>query len=277
MITAKLLAEKCFGGWIKRFNHNSTVLNCEMTFSIFLPPAAAKTQVPAVYWLGDSGDDDASLMRIYMAQFHAAQLGLALICPDVHPRGEYVPDLTSRLGKETLPALYLNATSVPWQRHFRLFDYVQSELPGIVESHFPISSRKSICGVGWGAHGAMVLALSQPQKYSCVSGLNPRLSIVADSVEARMLALLMGDNPDAMRQYDITELLALSLTQLPVLFHQVEQGLTSVIAAGQRSVLDAAKAKGYPLELIGVREYSVTPGFIASFIGQHLKFHSLYL
>ena len=36
---------KCFGGWVQRFTHNSTALNCEMTFSVFLPSVAAERKV----------------------------------------------------------------------------------------------------------------------------------------------------------------------------------------------------------------------------------------
>ncbi|MCL2914295.1 S-formylglutathione hydrolase [Shewanella corallii] len=277
MITAKLSAEKCFGGWVKRFSHRSSVLNCDMSFSLYLPPQADLESVPAVYWLGDSGQTDTSLFDAYVAQSHAASLGLALICPDVLPRGEYVPDLASRLGCDTVPSLYLNATCMPWQRHFRMFDYLQSELPALIESHFPVSDRKAISGLGLGAHGAMVLALSQPQKYASISGFNPEFAPQADTHVAAMLELLMGESQDARRQYDIAELLTLGISQLPVLLHQAEIALTPALAAGQKQVLEAAKARGYPLELVGLREYTASTGFVASFIGQQLKFHSLYL
>ncbi|HCR4045629.1 TPA: S-formylglutathione hydrolase, partial [Citrobacter freundii] len=29
---------RCFEGWQQRWRHDSTTLNCAMTFSIFLPP-----------------------------------------------------------------------------------------------------------------------------------------------------------------------------------------------------------------------------------------------
>ncbi|MCF1426593.1 MAG: hypothetical protein LPD71_01650 [Shewanella sp.] len=52
--------------------------------------------------------------------------------------------------------------------------------------------------------------------------------------------------------------------------------LTPAIVADQRGVLETAKSRGYPLVLNGLRDYSAAPGFIASFVSQHL-FHSLYL
>ena len=49
---AELSANKCFGGWQKRYSHRSKVLNCEMHFSVFIPPAAEKVaKLPVLYWL----------------------------------------------------------------------------------------------------------------------------------------------------------------------------------------------------------------------------------
>ena len=39
-------ATKSFGGWLKRYKHRSQVLNCEMIFAIYLPPAAEANDVP---------------------------------------------------------------------------------------------------------------------------------------------------------------------------------------------------------------------------------------
>ncbi|MDA9983784.1 alpha/beta hydrolase-fold protein, partial [Porticoccaceae bacterium] len=40
-----------FGGQQLRYKHQSAVLNCEMTFSIYLPPQAKNGPVPVLYWL----------------------------------------------------------------------------------------------------------------------------------------------------------------------------------------------------------------------------------
>jgi len=40
-----------FGGQQLRYKHQSAVLNCEMTFSIYLPPQAKKGPVTVLYWL----------------------------------------------------------------------------------------------------------------------------------------------------------------------------------------------------------------------------------
>ncbi len=47
----ELLEEhRCFDGQQQRWRHHSPVLNCAMTFSIFLPPER-ETPPPVLYWL----------------------------------------------------------------------------------------------------------------------------------------------------------------------------------------------------------------------------------
>jgi S-formylglutathione hydrolase len=85
-------ANKCFGGQQQRFRHHSTVLGCDMTFSVYLPPQAEKSPVPVVWWLSGLTCTDENFVTKAGAQRYAAELGLALVAPDTSPRGEGVPD-----------------------------------------------------------------------------------------------------------------------------------------------------------------------------------------
>lgn len=42
---------KAFGGWLKRYRHTSSTLNCGMVFAVYLPPQAEEQAVPFLYWL----------------------------------------------------------------------------------------------------------------------------------------------------------------------------------------------------------------------------------
>ena len=46
-----LSSTKSFGGWLKRYRHESSAVNGEMIFAIFLPPQAEQQNVPVLYWL----------------------------------------------------------------------------------------------------------------------------------------------------------------------------------------------------------------------------------
>ena len=94
---------KCFDGWQKQFSHESSVLNCSMQFSIFLPPQV-NTVKKCQFCIGCLALP--VRMKIFVqkagAQRIAAQLGIALVVPDTSPRGDSVadaPDGAYDLGK----------------------------------------------------------------------------------------------------------------------------------------------------------------------------------
>ena len=91
----ELLEEhRCFEGRQQRWRHDSTTLNCAMTFSIFLPPAE---NPPVLFWLSGLTCNDENFTTKAGAQRIAAELGIALVMPDTSPRGEDVADdLTTR-------------------------------------------------------------------------------------------------------------------------------------------------------------------------------------
>jgi len=86
-----LSATKSFGGWIKRFKHTSSTLNCDMIFAIYLPPQAENAAVPLLWWLSGLSCNDEIFMQRAGAQRLAAELGVAIICPDTSPRGVALP------------------------------------------------------------------------------------------------------------------------------------------------------------------------------------------
>ena len=78
----ELLEEhRCFDGRQQRWRHHSPVLNCAMTFSIFLPPER-ETPPPVLYWLSGLTCNDENFTTKAGAQRIAAELGIALVMPD---------------------------------------------------------------------------------------------------------------------------------------------------------------------------------------------------
>jgi S-formylglutathione hydrolase FrmB len=78
---------KMFGGYSRRFKHQSDVLGCSMTFTIYLPPAAEAGKVPIIYFLSGLTCTDDNFTTKAGAQRKAAELGVALVAPDTSPRG----------------------------------------------------------------------------------------------------------------------------------------------------------------------------------------------
>jgi S-formylglutathione hydrolase len=270
---------KCFGGRQLRYSHRSAVLDCQMNFSIFLPPQAEAGPVPLVYWLSGLTCTDENFVTKAGAQRYAAELGLAIAAPDTSPRGEDVPDDPAAAYDFGLGAgFYLNATEQPWQQHYRMYDYTRDELPRLIEQAFPVDgSRVGISGHSMGGHGALVLALRNPGRYSSVTAFAPICSPMNCPWGQKALGGYLGPDRDAWRDYDSTALLAASGERLPVL---VDQGDADNFLAEQlhpHLLEQACVAADYPMTIRMQPGYDHSYFFIASFIGEHLAFHAARL
>jgi S-formylglutathione hydrolase len=173
MSIENLSSNKSFDGWHKQYSHYSETLNCTMRFAIYLPPQASEgVKVPVLYWLSGLTCTDENFMQKAGGHRIAAELGVAIVAPDTSPRGEDVADDESYdLGQGA--GFYVNATQAPWSRHYRMYDYVLKELPDLIETVFPVTGERSISGHSMGGHGALVLALRNPDRYRSVSAFSP--------------------------------------------------------------------------------------------------------
>src|SRR5690606_40396069 len=156
MALEKIGDSVCFGGRQLRFQHDSAVLACNMKFSVFLPPQGSSTggDVPVLYWLSGLTCSDEIFVHKAGAQRIAAELGIAVVCPDTSPRGVGVADAPDGAWDLGLGAgFYVNASQAPWSSHYRMYDYVVTELPALIEATQPVSSeRRAISGHSMGGH-----------------------------------------------------------------------------------------------------------------------------
>ena len=272
-------SNKCFGGRQLRFRHASAVLDCAMTFSVYLPPQAERTPVPVVWWLSGLTCSDENFVTKAGAQRYAAELGIALVAPDTSPRGEGVPDDPEGAWDFGLGAgFYVNATEEPWRSHYRMYDYVVRELPDVVGAHLPVDlSRAGISGHSMGGHGALTIALRNPGRFRAVTAFSPICSPTRCPWGEKALGGYLGPDRGAWLEYDATLLLASSKERLPVL---VDQGEADDFLAEQlRTELlrEACAAADYPMTIRMQPGYDHSYYFIASFIGEHLDFHAAHL
>jgi S-formylglutathione hydrolase len=274
-------AHKSFGGKQLRFRHLSDVLNCEMTFSIYLPPQAEQYSVPALYWLSGLTCTDENFMIKAGAQQYAAKYGIAIIAPDTSPRGEGVPDDPEGAYDVGLGAgFYVNATESPWCQHYHMYDYVVSELPALINSKLPIDGKKiSISGHSMGGHGALTIALRNPRQYKSASAFAPICSPINCPWGNKALSLYLGDDQEAWRQYDSTELIKSSapFQYLPVLIDQGDQDDFLQEQLKTELLEGTCQSEDHPMTIRIQPGYDHSYYFIASFIGEHIKFHAQYL
>ncbi|MEJ2631395.1 MAG: S-formylglutathione hydrolase [Acidihalobacter sp.] len=266
------------GGWLDRYQHDSTNCRCRMTFSVYLPPQAEHGPVPTVYWLSGLTCTDDNFRTKAGAQRYAAELGLALVIPDTSPRGEDVPDEAERYDLGQGAGFYVNATQAPWSEHYQMYDYVTRELPALVEAELPlVPGLKSISGHSMGGHGALISALKNPGAYRSVSAFAPICHPTACGWGGGCFGAYLGGDREAWKAYDATELVIAGAEPIPLL---IEQGTADEFLAEQLYPQDleaVCNAHGFPLTLRMRDGYDHSYHFIASFIGEHLAYHAAAL
>lgn len=277
MTIENLSINKSFGGWHKQYSHHSNVLNCKMRFAIYLPPQASSGEkVPVLYWLSGLTCSDENFMQKAGAQRIAAELGIAIVAPDTSPRGEGIADDEGYdLGQGA--GFYVNATQAPWNRHYQMYDYVVNELPQLIETTFPVSTKRAISGHSMGGHGALTIAMRNPDRYCSMSAFSPIANPMNCPWGEKALSAYLGKDKDTWRDYDASELMKKATQFVPA---KVDQGAADDFLVEQLKpeVLEAAaRANGYPLELNLHEGYDHSYYFIASFITEHLRFHARYL
>lgn len=272
----ELLEEhRCFEGRQQRWRHDSTTLNCAMTFSIFLPPTE---NPPVLFWLSGLTCNDENFTTKAGAQRIAAELGIALVMPDTSPRGDDVADDAGYdLGKGA--GFYLNATEQPWASHYRMYDYIRDELPALIKAEFTVSDRCAISGHSMGGHGALIMALKNPGKYASVSAFAPIVNPTQVPWGQKAFTNYLGKDEAKWQEWDSCALMLASdsASAIPML---IDQGDADQFLAGQLQpavLAEAARQKDWPLTLRIQPGFDHSYYFMASFIEDHLRFHAEHL
>ena len=267
---------KEFGGFLNRYTHQSEVCHCEMTFSVYLPPQAEASKVPALYWLSGLTCTDDNVRVKAGAQRYAAEHGIALIFPDTSPRGDDVPDEEDRYNLGKGASFYVNATQAPWENHYQMHDYVTQELPILLEENLPlIPGAKSISGHSMGGHGALVCALKNPSSYKSVSAFSPICNPVQCDWGKGCFGAYLGNDTNTWKTYDATALVESGAKVSNIL---IDQG-TGDEFYDEKQLLpenfQAACEKAGQAVMLRMQDgYDHSYHFIATFIGEHIAYHA---
>lgn len=274
----KVTETKLFGGRQIRYEHQSQVLHCTMQFSVYLPPQAEQQAVPALYWLSGLTCTDENFSTKAGAQRVAAELGIALVIPDTSPRGDEVPDDPEQAYDFGLGAgFYVNATQTPWSQHYHMYDYIVHELRQLVEQHLPLNQRRAISGHSMGGHGALVMAIRNPELYTSVSAFAPICHPTVCSWGQKAFTGYLGDDQSAWLEYDATELLLRHRHAPPMLVSQGEADNFLAEQLRPDDLMQAIAETGVQATFERHEGYDHSYYFIATFIEQHLRFHADYL
>jgi S-formylglutathione hydrolase len=267
------------GGYLNRYTHESSSCECEMTFSVYLPPKSRDEKVPALYWLsGLTCSDDNARTKGGFQRF-AAEHGIAIVFPDTSPRGEAVADEPERYDLGQAAGFYVNATQQPWAPNFQMFDYVTCELPALIEAELPlIPGLKSISGHSMGGHGALICALKTAGAFRSVSAFSPIANPVNCGWGKGCFGAYLGDDTSTWEAYDATCLIQQGARISDIL---IDQGDADEFLHEGQLLPDnfqaACDAVGQPVTIRMQPGYDHSYHFIASFIEDHIAYHAKLL
>ncbi|KAB1479115.1 S-formylglutathione hydrolase, partial [Cronobacter sakazakii] len=114
------------------------------------------------------------------------------------------------------------ATETPWAAHYRMFDYLSEELPQVLAENFTLAPKAAISGHSMGGHGALIMALKNPGRFSSVSAFAPIVNPAGVPWGKKAFAAYLGDDENLWRAWDSCALMeqASAENAIPTLIDQ---------------------------------------------------------
>ncbi|OEZ97257.1 S-formylglutathione hydrolase [Duganella phyllosphaerae] len=273
----ELLSEHaCFGGVQRFYRHDSQAIGLPMRFSVFIPANPDNARLPGLFYLAGLTCNEETFMIKAGAQRFAAEAGLILVAPDTSPRGANVEGEADSWDFGVGAGFYLDATKPDWSKHYRMQSYIH-ELRELVIAELPVDgARVGIFGHSMGGHGALTLALKNPQAFKSVSAFAPIAAPIKSPWGKKAFTGYLGDNQETWEQYDASVLMARLQTPFPAGI-LIDQGLGDKFLDEQLypDVFEAAcRSAAQPLELRRHALYDHGYYFISTFIEDHIRFHA---
>ncbi len=269
---------KAHGGHQGVYKHDAHSTACPMTFSVFVPPQAQYSKVPVLWFLSGLTCTPANATDKAEYRAAAAEAGIMLVVPDTSPRGPDVPDERNNWQFGSGAGFYLDATQPPYAANYRMYSYLTEDLPALIAAQFPGDmTRQGIMGHSMGGHGALTIALKNPQRFKSCSALAPIVQPSTSGWSKPALEKYLGADPAAWRAYDTTMLIADGHRFKEFL---VDQGTADdFIQDGLKPWLlsEACSAAGIPLTLNMRDGYDHSFFFISSFMADHIAWHAARL
>ena len=148
----------------------SESLKLNTSMDVILPqrPLAAmhlgpRPKLPVLFLLHGLSDDHTAWQRWTSLERYAENMNLAVVLPEVHR--SFYTDMA---------------------HGGRYWTFVSEELPALVRDLFPLSSAREdtfVAGLSMGGYGALMLALTHPERYAAVASLSGVTDIVAVAAE----------------------------------------------------------------------------------------------
>ncbi|AVA33685.1 S-formylglutathione hydrolase [Cupriavidus metallidurans] len=269
----------CFGGLQRFYEHASKETGTSMRFSVYLPPQALRGErCPALFYLAGLTCTEETFATKSGAQRVASELGLVLVAPDTSPRGVEIAGDRESWDFGVAAGFYVDATDAPWATNYRMYSYVVRELFSEVMENFPVDQRRvGIFGHSMGGHGALVIALRNPDQFRSVSAFAPIANPVACPWGIKAFTRYLGVEQSKWTDYDATLLIRRAGRAVFPGGILIDQGLDDKFLEEQlypETLRAACEIAGQPLRLRKHPGYDHGYYFISSFMEDHLRHHA---
>ena len=264
---------KSFGGDITFYSHFSRCTQTTMNFSTFVPSNRVER---CIVWLSGLTCNEENFISKSGIQKFLADTHTMIICPDTSPRGLDLPNEHSDYDFGSGAGFYLNALTEGYSRHYRMFDYVAEELYELIGAHFLSPTGKiSIMGHSMGGHGALIIGLTFPDKYTAISAFSPIVNPLNCNWGKKAFVGYLGkQNNETWHQYDACELIKAGKKHHNTIL--IDQGTVDPFLEKElltQNFIDVCKQYNQPLQVHFRDDYDHSYYFISTFIESHITFH----
>ena len=267
---------KAHGGMQGVYRHATGVTNCEMTFAVFVPPQAESAPCPVLWYLSGLTCNHSNVMDKGEYRRAASEHGIMIICPDTSPRGDDVADEPDNWQFGKGAGFYVDATETPFSEHYQMASYITSELPALISANFPADmSRQSIFGHSMGGHGALTLALKNPNLYKSCSAFAPICNPMSADWSRPALEKYLGQDEVILREHDASCLIEDGM-RFEDGFLVDQGGADGFLQDGLKpwTLQKACANAGLPLTYREHPCYDHSYNFISSFMDDHIAYHA---
>ena len=270
----KVSSNRSFKGVHEVWSHDSVAASCKMTFSIYLPDNPEGQKQKTLIWLSGLTCTEENFRVKSGVQSFASEHNMIIVSPDTSPRGDDVPD-DPNYDFAQGAGFYLDATEEPWSKNYNMYSYVVDELVEIIKDHFPVdANRLGISGHSMGGHGALTIAIKNPDIFKSVSAFSPICNPTKIPWGEKAFTKYLGKDENIWNDYDACSLIKSRGFQSDILIDQGEEDEFLADQLKPESFVQACEEKNVEVSLRMQPGFDHSYFFIATFIQDHIDWHS---
>ncbi len=269
-----LKSHKTFNGTTQYWSHLSRETKTEMKFSTFIPQGIIKG---CIMWLSGLTCNEENFISKAGSQKILSECGLMVVAPDTSPRGLNLPGEHDSYDFGSGASFYVDSTETPYDQNYQMYSYIANELYELIQNEFKVKNI-SIMGHSMGGHGALIMALKNPEKFKSVSAFSPIVNPSSVPWGIKAFTGYLGNEKLNWKQYDCLDLLKSGkFHPTTILIHQ---GTDDEFLKNQlmtEKFIEVANITKQKHIVKFCEGFDHSYYFIATFLEEHILHHLQYL